>query len=64
MNINDENVNKTERIEFSYPDLNLNRNETVKIDKTFISNLESTHIYDNLNQIKLTYLESNYLLNA
>ena len=53
-----------ERIEFNFPHLNSNRSDTVKIDKKFISNLESTHIYDNLNQIKLTYLESDYLLNA
>ena len=58
-------INKTQQsFEFSYTDLNVGKSETIKIDKEFISNLESLHIYENLNQIKLTYLESNYLLNA
>jgi len=65
MKLNEIDQTKNKKsLEFSYSDLNIGKSETIKIDKKFISNLESLQIYENLNQIKLTYLESNCLFNA
>jgi hypothetical protein len=51
----------SEDIEFNYINVNVGQCETIHVSKNVINNLESTHIYESLNQIKLTYLNNGYL---
>ena len=51
-----------DQIEVSY--LNSGKNETIKIGKNFLKNMEMVHIYECLNQIKYVYLEDGNLLSS
>jgi hypothetical protein len=62
MSLNDSaNPDHQNHIEFNYLNVNVGQCETISISKRVIDNLESTHIYDSLSQIKLTYLSNDYL---
>lgn len=56
--------NPRPQVEFSYININFAQSETIQINKSFIENMESTHIYDLLNQIKFTYLQNQLMFES
>ncbi|RNA07214.1 RNA polymerase II-associated 1 [Brachionus plicatilis] len=54
--------NSLPQIKFSHININFAQSETILINRSFIENMESTHIYDLLNQIKFSYLQNQTLL--
>jgi hypothetical protein len=50
-------------VEFSYLNISSSQSELIKINENFLKNLESVQIYENLNQMKFTYIDDNYVTN-
>ena len=48
-------------IEFSYLNICSSQSEIIKINSKSLSKLEAIQIFENLNQIKFTYLDNNYI---
>ena len=62
LNLNEDNIGAPQ-IEFSYLNISSSQSEIIKINKKTLNNIEMTQIFENLNQIKFTYLDNNYVLN-
>jgi hypothetical protein len=64
MNLLENSSSSKREIEFSYLNISSSQSEIIKINEKFLSNLESIQIYENLNQIKFTYIDNNYVTNS
>jgi len=64
MNLLENSSSSKREIEFSYLNISSSQSEIIKINEKFLTNLESIQIYENLNQIKFTYIDNNYVTNS